>query len=165
MHRDLYVNPRPAESKDQEMEALVNTFAAHFLVPDAGLRDLFTKNVGRNNIGIEDIIFLKRHFRVSAQMMLRCLRDNNLISPREHDDQLDHLRRAEPDKAKELAPLTLDLVATWQSTCRFQHLARKAALAEMVSSGKLAELLGVDLAQVKTLVQSWRREIAVVSFP
>ncbi len=162
MHRDLYVNSRPAEQKDREMEEVADTFAAHFLVPGAGLRDLFNKNVGQKNMGVEDIVFLKRHFRVSAQVILRRLRDSDLIPSREHDDQLERLRKAEPNKTKEFAPLNVDLIDAWQATCRFQHLARKAALAEMVSIGKLAELLGKNLVQVRTQVQSWRKEISVV---
>jgi len=163
MHRDLYINPRPTEQKDREMEIVADTFAAHFLVPDTGLRDLFNKNVGQKNMGAEDVVFLKRHFRVSAQVILRRLRDSDLIPSRVHDEQLERLRKAEPDKTKEFAPLTMDVVNAWRESCRFQHLARKAVLSEMVSIGKLAELLGKSLVQVRTLVQDWRKEIAVVS--
>lgn len=163
MHRDFYVNPRPTEQKDREMEMVADTFAAHFLVPDVGLRDLFTKNVGQKSIGVEDIIFLKRYFRVSAQVILRRIRDGDLIPSQEHDEQLDRLRKAEPDKTKEFAPISMDLVGSWKETCRFQHLARKAALAEMVSIGKLAELLGKNLVQIRAQVQDWRKEIALVS--
>ena len=163
MHRDLYVNPRPSEQKDREMEIVADTFAAHFLVPDAGLRDLFSKNVGQKSMGAEDIVFLKRHFRVSAQVILRRLRDSDLVHSREHDDQLERLRKSEPDKTKEFAPLNVDVVNAWKESCRFQHLARKAALSEMISIGKLAELLGKSLVQVRAQVQDWRKEIAVVS--
>ncbi len=161
MHRDLYVNPRPAQQKDQDMEEVADIFAAHFLVPETGLRELFNQNVGQKSIGVEDIVFLKRHFRVSAQMLLRRLRDTGLISIREHDEQLDHIRRIEPDRKKEIAPLNVDLINAWEAARRFDHLARKAALAEMVSIGKLAELLGKNLVQVRSLVQTWRKEIAV----
>lgn len=160
MHRDLYVNPTPAEQKDQGTEEAANTFAAHFLVPEAGLRALFQKNVGRKNVGVEDIVFLKLHFRVSAQMMLRRLRDSELIHPRDHDHQLELLRIAEPDKTKEVKPLSTDPITAWEPTCRFDHLKRKAALAEMISIGKLAELLGSNVTQVRSQVQSWRKEIS-----
>lgn len=163
MHRDLYVNPLPAGQKDSEFEEVANTFAAHFLVPEAGLRELFNRNVGQKNIGIEDIVFLKRHFRVSAQMLLRRLRDTGLISAQEHDQQLERIRVVQPDRKKEIAPLNVDLILAWEGSRRFDHLARKAAMAEMVSIGKLAELLGRSLVQVRAQVQGWRKEMAFVS--
>lgn len=143
------------------MEDVANTFAAHFLVPEVGLRELFNKSVGQKSMGVEDIVFLKVHFRVSAQMMLRRVRDSDLIGSREHDEHLERLRKVEPDGTKEFAPLKVDLVDSWQATSRFQHLARKATLAEMISIGKLGELLGKNLVQVRKQVQSWRKEVAV----
>ena len=163
MHRDLYVNALPAEQKDLEMEELADTFAAHFLVPVPGLRDLCRKNVGQKEIGVEDVVFLKRHFRVSAKMILRRLREADLIPSGQHDNQLERLRNAEPDNAREFAPLNVDPITEWLLACRFYHLVRKAALAEMVSLGKLAELLDQNLVQTRAQVQTWRREMAVVS--
>ena len=67
MHRDYHVNPAPPEKKDPEMEEVANCFAANFLVPEAALRDSLNKTAGQKSIGLEDVIFLKHHFKVSAQ--------------------------------------------------------------------------------------------------
>jgi hypothetical protein len=53
-----------------------------------------------------------------------------------------------------------DLIKEWQQTNRFEHLAKKAALTEAVSLGKLAELLGTSVVEARKKTQEWRREMA-----
>jgi Zn-dependent peptidase ImmA (M78 family)/transcriptional regulator with XRE-family HTH domain len=160
MHRDYYVNPAPPEKKDPEMEEVANCFAAHFLIPEAALRDSLNKTAGQKSIGLEDVIFLKHHFKVSAQAMLRRLRDCGLMGSNDHDELLAKVKRSAGDGTKEFAPLQVDLIGAWRQVCRFQFLARKAALGGMVSVGKLSELLGQNLVQTRNEIQSWRKEIA-----
>ncbi len=111
------------------------------------------------SVALEDIIFLKHHFRVSAEVMIRRLRELDLISRLEAESLQQELdKRREPKK--EIAPLSDDLIREWQQTNRFEHLAKKAALTEAVSLGKLAELLGTSVVEAKKKTQEWRREMA-----
>jgi Zn-dependent peptidase ImmA (M78 family) len=162
MHRAFYKSPEPLSTLegDHELELMADTFAANFLVPETGLREAFQRDVGSKAVTLEDIIFLKHHFRVSAEVMIRRLRELELISKLEADSLQQELdRRREPKK--EIAPLSYDLIKEWQQTNRFEHLAKKAALSEAVSLGKLAELLGTSVVEAKKKTQAWRREMAL----
>jgi Zn-dependent peptidase ImmA (M78 family)/transcriptional regulator with XRE-family HTH domain len=162
MHRTFYKSPEPMSTLegDHELELMADTFAANFLVPETGLREAFQRDVGSKAVTLEDIIFLKHHFRVSAEVMIRRLRELDLISKPEADSlQQEVDRRREPKK--EIAPLSGDLIKEWQQTNRFEHLAKKAALSEAVSLGKLAELLGTSVVEAKKKTQAWRKEMAL----
>jgi Zn-dependent peptidase ImmA (M78 family) len=163
MHRSLYINRDPSNvHRDREVEEMADTFAAQFLVPDAGLRDLFEKNVGSKEVSAEDVVFLKRHFRVSFKMMVRRLQDSGLISKEVHAVLWRRAIKSEPDETKEPAPLNIDLVDSWQKVCRSQHLARKAVLSNMVSIGKLAELTGRNILEMRARVQEWQKDVSLV---
>jgi len=162
MHRAFYKSPEPMSTLegDHELELMADTFAANFLVPETGLREAFQRDVGDKLLALEDIIFLKHYFRVSAEVMIRRLRELDLISKLEADSLQQELdRRREPNK--EIAPLSDDLIKEWQQTSRFEHLAKKAALTEAVSLGKLAQLLGISVVEAKKKTQAWRREMAL----
>lgn len=162
MHRAFYKSPEPMSTLegDHELELMADTFAANFLVPETGLREAFQRNVGTKAVALEDIIFLKHHFRVSAEVMIRRLRELELVSKVEADSLQQELdKRGEPKK--EIAPLADDLIKEWQQTNRFEHLAKKAALTEAVSLGKLAELLGTSVVEAKKKTQEWRKEMAL----
>jgi len=162
MHRAFYKSPEPMSTleSDHELELMADTFAANFLVPETGLREAFQRDVGTKAVTLEDIIFLKHHFRVSAEVMIRRLRELDLVSKLEVDSLQRELdRRREPKK--EIAPLSDDLIKEWQQTNRFDRLVKKAALSEAVSLGKLAELLGTSVVEAKKKTQAWRREMAL----
>jgi Zn-dependent peptidase ImmA (M78 family)/DNA-binding XRE family transcriptional regulator len=162
MHRAFYESPEPMSTleSDHELELMADTFAANFLVPETGLREAFQRDVGTKPVTLEDIIFLKHHFRVSAEVMIRRLRELDLASKLEADSLQQELdRRREPKK--EIAPLSDDIIKEWQQTNRFDHLAKKAALTEAISLGKLAELLGTSVVEAKKKTQEWRREMAL----
>ena len=161
MHRNLYVNHDPAKERNKEVEDMADTFAGHFLVPEAGLRDICAKSVGTKDTKPEDVIFLKHHFRVSFKMMSRRLKDTKFISESTHAELLAKAKTWEQDDKKEPAPLPIDLVKSWQSACRFMHLARKAVTEGMISLGKLAELIGQNILETRNLVQTWRKELSL----
>lgn len=162
MHRSFYKNPEPFAGldKEHELEKMANIFAANFLVPDVGLRDVFLKNVGEKAVGLEDLVFLKHYFRVSAEMMLLRLRDLRLVSENEHKQLLEEVDRRRVDPRRELAPLSEDLIGAWEKVRRFQHLTKKAALDEMVSLSKLAELIGLNVVEARKKVLEWRKEMS-----
>jgi len=162
MHRSLYKSPEPSAGldKEHELERMANIFAANFLVPEVSLRDVVLKNVGEKGVGLEDLVFLKHYFRVSADMMLLRLRDLRLVSENEHKQLLEEVDRRRRDPRSEFAPLTEDLAGAWEKVRRFQHLAKKAALDERASLSKLAELLGLNVVEARKQVLEWRKEIS-----
>jgi Zn-dependent peptidase ImmA (M78 family)/DNA-binding XRE family transcriptional regulator len=162
MHRTFFKSPEPVSTleADHEMELMADTFAANFLVPESGLRESFRRDVGDKTATLEDVIFLKHHFRVSAEMMIRRLRDLDLVS-KAQAESLQHELDMRKEPKQEIAPLSNDLIKEWQRTSRFEHLAKKAVLSESVSLGKLAELLGTSVVEAKKKSQEWRREMAL----
>ena len=161
MHRAFYKSPEPLGNLegDNDLEAMADTFAANFLVPETGLREIFRRDVGDKSVTLEDIIFLKRHFHVSAEMMIRRLSDLELIA-KSHAEILQNEVNKRREPKKEVAPIPDELIKAWEQTNRFEHLAKKAALSEMVSLGKLAELLGINVVEAKRKTQEWRRDMA-----
>ena len=163
MHRSFYRTPEPFAGLDRDhpMEEMADTFAANFLVPELAIREVFRRNVGEKSIGLEDIVFLKRYFRVSVDMMLRRLKDLRLISANEHGQLLAEVNKRRGDGTKELAPMSSELVDAWEKLSRFWHLARKAALDELVSVGKLGQWLGLNVVEMRKQVQEWQREVGL----
>jgi Zn-dependent peptidase ImmA (M78 family)/DNA-binding XRE family transcriptional regulator len=162
MHRRLYQSSEPASGLDKKhpMEIMANQFAANFLIPAAGLCEVFGRDVGQRDVGFQDLIFLKRYFKVSAQVVLRRLLDINLIQKERAEELNAELEKRTPEK-KEIAPLDDDVFRDWGLVSRFMHLVRKAALDQMVSLGKLAELMNQNIVDTKKQVQEWRKEIAL----
>jgi Zn-dependent peptidase ImmA (M78 family) len=117
---------------------------------------VFLRDVGEKTVGIEDIVFLKRYFSVSVDMMLRRLRDLRLISQADHNHLLEEVNKRRRDEAKELAPMSCEPVDAWERISRFWHLARKAGLDELVSMGKLAQWLGLNVVETRKKVQEWQ---------
>ncbi len=162
IHRNWYLNrdPTDASPKNDQLEQMAHIFAGTFLVPEAGLKDVFVKNV-KGATSLEDVLFLKRQFRVSALVILHRLKQTNLISPQDFERLSDALREKQPDATKEFAPLRQNILAEWKCVSRFEHLARKATLQEMVSIGRLAELLGENIVETRRRAQEWRKDIAI----
>jgi Zn-dependent peptidase ImmA (M78 family)/transcriptional regulator with XRE-family HTH domain len=163
MHRGFYSvsDPDTAPPRDTILEKMADAFAACFLVPAAGLRELCLKSVGKEPPGLEDVVFLKRHFKVSAKMMIRRLLDVGIVSAAAQEELQKELERKEPDPKKEFAPMKEDLIGAWKKVRRFEHLARKALLSKAISIGKLAELLGVKLIEAMELASAWREEMSL----
>lgn len=163
MHRYLY---QPRENitieQDSEIESMANVFAAAFLVPELGLREMFAKNIGGRHIDIEDVVFLKQHFRVSNEVIVRRIRKLKLASSEDCDKVWAKIRALEPDVRREYRPLNAEKLRDWCSTSRFCHLQRKAALGGMISISRLAELLGKNVVEARNLVKDWRSELELV---
>lgn len=161
MHRSFYksLHPTAGLSKDSDLESMASKFAACLLVPEAGLRETYVRDVGEKELGLEDIVHLKWLFRVSAEVMIRRLSELSLVIKSEAQRLLEEIERhCEPKK--EFAPLPEDVIHDWESNSRFQHLLKRAALGGMISLGKLAELTDTTLLEAKNKLQAWRKEIS-----
>ena len=161
MHRSFYKSPQPSAglSREHELELMASAFAANFLVPEAGLREAFLRDIGDKRVGVEDIVHLKWLFRVSAEVMIRRLIDTTLVSQTEGQrltEEIDSRRQPR----KEFAPLSDELIKEWEANNRFSHLLKRAALGGMISLGKLAALLDTTVLEARSKLQAWRKEIS-----
>jgi hypothetical protein len=96
--------------------------------------------------------------------MVRRLRDIGLISEKESGDLLALAYKALGDAKVEYASLKnekVDLISEWKNVSRFLYLARKASVTGLVSLGKLGEILGKNVLEVRSMVQQWRKELMV----
>jgi len=157
MHRRMFNAPAPKGKADKTAELMADAFAANFLVPADALRTVFHRDIGEKAIGPEDIVFLKRYFRVSAKVIYKRLLEIKLL--KENGDLLRAVTGE--DQTKEIAPLGDDLIADWRRVGRFEHLAKKASLEEIISLGKLAEILGGSALETRKKVQEWRKELTI----
>lgn len=161
MHRDRYRNLNPTQDSEPDFEAMADEFAGLFLVPLDGLRDFLTRTVGDRKIALEDIVAAKHHFKVSLKVISRRLFDERRIPESEKDDlwkkagQLGHAELAPLDRHK--------IIRDWRETSRFYTLAKKAVLGEMISIGKLSELLDKNVLETRSRVQAWRKELTFAS--
>lgn len=69
-------------------EKFAQEFAAHFLMPSAKVREFVDKEFGAERLSYDDILLVKRYFGVSAQAMLRTLRDLGLVPALQYEDFL-----------------------------------------------------------------------------
>ena len=70
-------------------EQFAQEFAACFLMPPAKVREVVDKDFGRGRrLSYDDVLLVKRYFGVSAQAMLRTLRDLGLLSAAQFEDFL-----------------------------------------------------------------------------
>ncbi len=68
-------------------EHFAQEFAAHFLMPPAKVREVVDKEFGPGRrLSYDDVLLVKRVFGVSAQAMLRALRDLDLLSAAQFED-------------------------------------------------------------------------------
>ena len=70
-------------------EQFAQEFAACFLMPPAKVREVVDKDFGRGRrLSYDDVLLVKRYFGVSAQAMLRTLRDLNALSTAQFEELL-----------------------------------------------------------------------------
>jgi Zn-dependent peptidase ImmA (M78 family)/DNA-binding XRE family transcriptional regulator len=173
MHRKFYSLPEPQQSPapDKALEKMANVFTACFLVPENGLKSVYRKIVGTASLALQDLVFLKQYFKVSAKMMLTRLLEIEAIRPAEKENLQEQLSRVQPDDTKEFAPLVDDSANAherggsydWSRMRRFEFLAKKAFLSKLVSQNKVAELLGVTILEAMDRISVWQEEMAIVS--
>lgn len=69
-------------------EKFAQEFAAHFLMPPTKVREFVDKEFSSRRLSYDDVLLIKRYFGVSAQAMLRTLRDLDLLSAAQYEDFL-----------------------------------------------------------------------------
>lgn len=172
LHLSAFDVAEDAEDKEQEVEA--DTFAAYFLMPEELFDAEFADSRG---LGLVDrVLKIKRVFRVSYRTVLYRMQEK--LSPDDRKkiwmtfafqykkrtgkslgkaDEPEGLRREAftgrpPDRSAEEPDrlLAADFVED-----RLRLLVRSAVDRELISLGRAAEILRIDLAEMRDLANSW----------
>lgn len=83
---EMFSRERPDLRSPREQYA--QEFAAAFLMPPAKVREIAEKDFGGRPLAYEEVLWMKRYFGVSAQAMLRTLRDIGIIGAGKFEDYL-----------------------------------------------------------------------------
>ncbi len=134
------------EEHKKPIERIANLFAANFLMPEASVSKLVSL-YAKNRLEAEEVVYIKRYFGVSYQAMLYRLKD------------LRYLRRPKLLELLEIDPANIEeslFGFTEESVKEPQHLperycklAVRAYTERTISFEKLAELLKLDLVELK----------------
>ncbi len=155
MHKNSYKPELIEEQLNEEKEA--DQFAAHFIMPAEGFVKELKKVSGLH--WIEQILHIKRIYKVSYQTVLRRLIDLNLVSnniymdfavqfkKKYHKDLKNHF---EPDSVEPEGMLKSDFVND-----RLNKLIRIAYEKELITLNRASEILNLPLIEMKELTSSW----------
>lgn len=153
LHKDSYDASLDAENDAEEEQA--NSFAGHFLVPDEGLRSSWEELRGLQ--WDEAVLRVKKEYKVSYRTILYRLKD---VYPALGDRQverefaLQYNKKHNHDLKDYFEPEALsssDLVES-----RFLGHVRGALESEQISIGRAAEMLGIDLDEMRKRAIDWR---------
>ena len=83
---DCYISKKLDRSAEEQ---LANDFASAFLMPETGIKVfLARRDLREEQVGLEDVIALQRHFRVSYAAMLVRLKKLGIVKGGKHFDEL-----------------------------------------------------------------------------
>jgi len=161
LHGESYGKDEDGENQDEEQQA--NRFAGAFLLPTAGLQKEWESRAG--NDWIDRILLIKKVFKVSYQTVIYRLqqvydsmKDRNLrlvfaieYKRKTGHDLKDHY---EPDP---VAEWEIDGLSRYDFVeSRFRRLVRIAYEREEISISRAAEILCIDLSDIRELARSWK---------
>lgn len=162
LHKDSYKVDEVEENKQQEKEA--NEFASYFLMPQKLFEEKIEENRGMH--WIDNVLHTKRFFRVSYQVVLKRLEqftDNQIwmkfyaayytryserLTNHKEPRPLEYMSR-EPKKE----PKALDSVDFVKD--RLSRLVMIALEKELISFSRGAEILRINLDDMREKVNSW----------
>jgi len=148
--------------REELLEVQANSFAAAFLLPAGGIerylgqRDMTRRN--RQSLSAVDIVYLQHAFGVSYQVALDRLQNLGWLDRARHADP----RAAASDSlARSLGVFDETSVDPHENipygSSRYWYLALEAYREGKISLGKLAELLGMGIEDVRDLV--WELQV------
>lgn len=162
LHKDSYKTDEVEESKQQEKEA--NEFASHFLMPQKTFEEKIEENRGMH--WVDNVLHTKRFFRVSYQVVLKRLEqftDNQIwvkfytAYQARYGERLVNHKEPRPlecmGKEPKKEPKALDSVDFVED--RLSRLVMIALEKELVSFSRGAEILRINLDDMREKVNSW----------
>ncbi|HLY30726.1 MAG TPA: ImmA/IrrE family metallo-endopeptidase, partial [Ktedonobacterales bacterium] len=140
-----FLGPETFEDDDaiwsEHIESLANTFASSLLLPEASVRTAFERRRAENSISWQGLIGIAREFAVSTEALLWRFVSLNILKERAVRDLLDNPVFRAMDR--ETFPST-EKPNTYPN--RFYRLVEQAYLRGEVSTGRVSEMTGFDLA-------------------
>ncbi|MGH7270309.1 MAG: ImmA/IrrE family metallo-endopeptidase, partial [Polyangiaceae bacterium] len=172
MHLNAFDVAQDEEDKTQEVEA--DVFAAHFLMPEELFEEEYKDTWG---LGFVDrVLKLKRIFRVSYRTVLYRMQeklppaDRSKVWMRFAVEYKRHTRKSlgKADEPEALPPEAFNgrppdrsaeepdrLLAVDFMGDRLSNLVRRSVEQEVISLGRAAEILGIELKKMRVLANSW----------
>lgn len=146
-------------SEDDLLEVRANAFAAAFLMPRRGLRDYFegmgTLDEGAlGALGPADIVRAMDHFGVSRPALLYRLQNVGLLG----EIEAERLRALDFSVMKVAGRLGLKFRAEEQVGLRLFALAKQAWRRGLISTGRAADILGVDIVTFRKSMRALGEE-------
>lgn len=158
LHKDSYKVDEVEENKQQEKEA--NEFASHFLMPQKIFEEKIEENRGMH--WVDNVLHAKRFFRVSYQVVLKRLEQfaDNQIWIKFHTayqfkykERLIKHKEPRPLEYMGKEPKALDVIDFVED--RLSRLVMIALEKELISFSRGAEILRINLDDMREKVNSW----------
>ncbi|MFA4016267.1 MAG: hypothetical protein RUDDFDWM_001370 [Candidatus Fervidibacterota bacterium] len=145
----------PPHQKD--LERFADLFATHFLMPEEGVRSIVESNFNPAQIGVEDVIYLKRHFGVSYMAMLIRLKELGYIRQTQFEqlrevsvEKIERTLYGESEERQEQPPKIPPLLAV---------LALEAYSRRLISLDRLAEIWRISSSEAYEILKSAGYEV------
>ncbi len=146
-HRVLNCEGLPVKNA----ESLCNLFAGAFLVPQSTIQNEMGKR--RRQIAYQEIMIIKRFFRVSAAMMVVRLEQVGLMERYQRDWYFRTVARTwrsdEPKPLEEVDENKKRIGPPLEKPQRFERLVYQALASDLISVNKASELLDIDIDEVE----------------
>jgi Predicted Zn peptidase len=143
-------NDDDRESKEEEDEA--NVFASYFLMPRKGFLKKLEEVKGLNFV--EAILHIKRVFKVSYKTIIYRLIEEDIADDKIWQEfylQYKHKNKCDLKGHKEPEPLAeIDCIED-----RLSRLVREALEKELISISRAAEILNINIVEMRELVNGW----------
>lgn len=130
-------------------EKVANHFASYFLIPRDLLAEFdFYFKKGRY-FSLDDLMELKREFRVSAQAMLMALKEEKYIDSRIYGYLLKRLKESGYEKNEP------DPMPPIRKNQKLAFLLKNLIIDEKITTNKLSEVLNLDMNEARRLAKEW----------
>lgn len=154
MHKKSYNGK--LEDKPKEEEKRANTFASYFLIPDHDFRKRLEKLSGLH--WIDQILYLKRLYRVSYLKIIRRLPDEGVIGKNLLGDFIEgfnHRYNKNMDLSNGLPPEPFPNQELDFTNIKLYRLVRKGLEESLISRNKAAEILSLTTEEMEDIINSW----------
>lgn len=158
---DVYVLPGVSPRRTSESERMADIFAAHFLMPTAGLKRRFYELKAARVDGVMpgDLLHLKRQYGVSFQALTLRLEELKLV--RSGTWNMLNKSGFREREAEAMAGLPPRDESEPRLPQRYLELAVEAYDRIELTEGQLAKMLGCDVIEARRMVRELSREWVV----
>lgn len=155
-HRSEYrkelSNLKYIHHRNNPNEKIADYFAGCFLVPRDALNKILIK-YDKGKISLNSLLFLKKRFNVSIQTLIMALFNYGIIDTQ----QVQHFYSILNLKGyKKAEPEPLEYI---EKNLKFNYLVRELYLKEEITLNKVAELMMINLKDLKSLIAEWGSQI------